>query len=203
MKRLTGTWKSPDRCRINESEMMSENADSNERVGKKVAPVRRLRASILEMMLLVAALAVSLRWPGLTVPTGLLFLYALGRRRGSPSRQTRVALGQIALALYLVPAWSFLFTPPEQWVPSPLRVFSLVPVFLPAALIVRRDWVTGTAFDLPGYAVGVVVLSMGSLAVIGGLGVVAKRGIAWRITCLILALGMSGISTFLFWMARY
>jgi len=175
---------------------MSEHVDSNESMEDRLARVRRPRVSILEMMLLVAALAVSFRWPGLSVPVGLLFLYALAQRRDILHRQTRVALGQIALALYLPPALWFLWVPPDWWVPSHLRVFSLLPVFLPSGLIMGSDWALRVAFDSPGYTVAVVVLSMSPLAVIGGLGVVAQRGIAWRIPCLIVASGMSAASTF-------
>jgi hypothetical protein len=60
------------------------------------------------MMMLVAALAVSFRWPVLTVPVSLLFLYTLAQRRDILRRQTRVAFGQIALALYLPPVLAFL-----------------------------------------------------------------------------------------------
>jgi hypothetical protein len=67
--------------------------------------IRRLNASILELMLLVAAAAVSFRWPGLSVPVGLLFLYALTQRRDILGQPTRVALAQVALvpkqALYI------------------------------------------------------------------------------------------------------
>ena len=87
---------------------MSEHADGSESGAKRLPLARRLRVSILEMMLLVAALAVSFRWPGLTVPVGLLFLYTLVRRRDILRRQTRVALGQIALALYFPPVLAFL-----------------------------------------------------------------------------------------------
>ena len=91
---------------------MSDHVRMNESQGKRLAPVRRLRASILEMMSLVAALAVSFRWPGLTVPVGLLFLYALAQRRDILRRETRIALGQVALASYLPPAVGPLFALP-------------------------------------------------------------------------------------------
>ena len=85
---------------------MSERVENNESAGIRVAPVWRLRVSILEMMWLVAALAVSFRWPGLTVPAGLLFLYSLAQRRDIFRRQTRVAFGQIASASALSSARS-------------------------------------------------------------------------------------------------
>ncbi len=73
---------------------MTEHGDRQESAEERLAPVRRPRVSILEMMVLVAALAVSFRWPGLSVPVGLLFLYTLARRRDILQRPTRVALGQ-------------------------------------------------------------------------------------------------------------
>jgi len=79
----------------------------------------------------------------------------------------------------------------------------MLPVFLPAGLIMGNDWALRVRIDSPGYTVAVVVLSMSPLAVIGGLGVVAQRGIAWRIACLIVASGMSALSTYVFWMAWY
>ena len=48
----------------------------------------------------------------------------------------------------------------------------------------------------PFFAVEIVVLStMTSLGMIGGLGVLARRGRAWRIACLTLAAAMSAAST--------
>src|SRR5262245_41938347 len=63
-----------------------------------------VRGSILEMMTLVAAVAISFRRLGMAVPAVLLFLYALVRRRNILARPTRVALGQVAVALYIPPA---------------------------------------------------------------------------------------------------
>ena len=108
MKQPTWTGRSPDRRCLDKGNLMSEHGDDDKSVGKTVAPARRLRVSILEMMLLVAVLAVSFRWPGLTVPVGLLFLYTLARRREILRRQTRMALGQVALALFLPPVLGFL-----------------------------------------------------------------------------------------------
>jgi hypothetical protein len=68
-------------------------------------PGHRLRVLLLEMVALVATAAVSFRWPGLCLPASLLFLYALARRRDLLPRTMRVALGQVALALYLRPPW--------------------------------------------------------------------------------------------------
>jgi hypothetical protein len=155
------------------------------------------RVSILELMGLVAAAAVSFRWPGLSVPVGLLFLYALAQRRDILGRQTRVALAQVALALYLPPAVGLLVFHyvAERWDLN-LEHFSFMPNFIPGALIsLTLPW-----FDrshAPFFAVEIVVLStMTSLAMIGGLGVLARRGRAWRIACLTLAGVMSAASTY-------
>jgi len=181
---------------------MNEHRDNHESTKEPLAPVHRLRASILEMMFLVAALAVSFRWPGLTVPVGLLFLYALAQRRDILRRQTRVALGQIALALYLPPAVVLLFEPYEWW-DYYLEHFSFMPNFIPATLIAPIlpwfDW-----FHAPLFALETVVLStMTSLAMIGGLGVLARRGRAWRIACLTLAVTMSAASTLFAWLLSH
>jgi hypothetical protein len=151
-------------------------------LGGWIAPIRRLRVSILEVMLLVAALAVSFRWPGLSVPVGLLFLYAIAQRRDILGRPTRVALVQVALALYLPPAVGILlFHYVEEGWDLNLERFSLMPNFIPGALIsLMLPW-----FDrshAPFFAVEIVVLStMISLGMIGGLGVLARRGRADRL----------------------
>src|SRR5262249_7869681 len=75
----------------------------------------RIRISSPQVMLLVAVRSASLRWPGMSVPVGLLSLYALARRQDILSRQTRVAFGQVALALYLPPALGFFLFPLEEW----------------------------------------------------------------------------------------
>ena len=78
-------------------------------LGGWIVTIRRLRVTVLEVMLLVTALAVSFRWPGLSIPVGLLFLYALAQRRDILGRPTRVALVQDALALYIPPTVGLLF----------------------------------------------------------------------------------------------
>jgi hypothetical protein len=194
---------------------MSEHADGSESAAKRLPPVRRLRVSILEMMLLVAALAVSFRWPGLTVPVGLLFLYTLARRRDILRRQTRVALGQIAVALYLPPVLAFLalhfwgsfgspdwrqywaFVGRDYFLGFFIGRLSLMPAVLPGFLImVTFRWAGTAVWSLGADKAELFVLSMITLAMIGGLGVLAKRGIAWRIPCLIVALGLSTLSTY-------
>jgi hypothetical protein len=70
-----------------------------------------------------------------------------------------------------------------------------MPNFIPGALIsLMLPW-----FDrsrAPFFAVEMFVLStMTSLVMIGGLGVLAQRGKAWRIACLTLAAPMSAAST--------
>jgi hypothetical protein len=176
---------------------MSERVASAESTEERLAPVRRPRVSIFEVMWLVAAVAVSFRWPGLTVPVSLLFLYALARRRDILRRPTRLALGQIALAVYLPPA-AGLFWAPLWWWNQDLEFFSLMPAFVPAALIMGLDWVVQVTRFSPSGTVEMVVLSLSPLVVIGGLGLVARHGIAWRIACLVVALGMFTLSTFVF-----
>jgi hypothetical protein len=91
---------------------MSKNVpDPKERV-EMTTRIRRLRASILELMVLMAALAVSFAWPGLSVPAGLLFLCARGQRRDFLCRQTRVGLGQIDVTSYLLAAVGLLLALP-------------------------------------------------------------------------------------------
>ncbi len=176
------------------------------------APGRRFQISILEIMLLVAALAVSFRWPGLTVPLGLVFLYALAQRRNILRRQTRVALGQVALALYLPPVLAFLalhlwgkfgpadwraywsFVGFEHFAGMFIGRLSLIPGLL-IAVGLHRAGAPFRAFE--GDIPEMVFLSLISLAVLFGLAVIAKRGSAWRVACLLVAAGMSALSTWI------
>jgi hypothetical protein len=64
-------------------------------------------------------------------------------------------------------------------------------------LIIGLEWTAYVVFFSPAVTVGLVILYLCILAVIGGLGVVARRGKGWRISCLIVALGMSALSTFI------
>ena len=158
---------------------------------------RRFRVSISELMLLVAAVAVGLRWPGLSVPVGLLFLYDLARRRALLSRRTLVALGQVALAAYLPPVLAFLglhlwgifgpadarqywsFVGRDYFLDLFIGDLSLVPnVYVPAWLIMRQGgihWVDNLSVPLE-LCVATVVLALSPLAMIVGLGMIAKRG---------------------------
>jgi hypothetical protein len=143
----------------------------------------RIRISILEVMLLVAVVAVSFRWPGLSVPVSLLFLYTLARRREILQRPTRVALGQVALALYLPTAVGLFLVPREEW-DYYLENFSLMPTYIAAGLLVDSLpwWFRFHSRLLP---IAIVVLSTTLLfAVIVWLGKVARHGWAWRIACL-------------------
>jgi hypothetical protein len=193
---------------------MSAHGDPAGSIEERPAPARRLQISILEIMLLVAALAVSFRWPGLTVPLGLVFLYALAQRRDILRRQTRVAFGQVALALYLPPVLAFLalhlwgksgpadwraywsFVGFEHFAGMFIGRLSLIPALLPGLLIAVGLHRAGAPFrafegDIPE----MVVLSLISLAVLVGLAMIAKRGSAWRVACLLVAAGMSALST--------
>jgi hypothetical protein len=82
-----------------------------------------------------------------------------------------------------------------------MEVFPFMPTFIPGALILglstaRNALGWAPMFDSPQHAVATVVLStMNPLAVIGGLGVLARRGRAWRMTCLIIAAALSTAST--------
>jgi hypothetical protein len=142
----------------------------------------------------------------LTVPVCLLFLFALAQRRDSLGWPTRVALAQVALALYLPPAVGLLLVPRVWWDRCLVENFQFMPIFIPGALILRLFTARDTMFwplfmfDSPLQTVATVVLStMIPLAVIVGLGVVARRGRAWRIACLIITAAMSAASTFLTW----
>jgi hypothetical protein len=176
---------------------MSEPIDNDEAKTKPLAPVRRFRVSIREVMGLVAAVAVSLRWPGLSVPVGLLYLYALARRRDLLSQSTRVALGQVALAVYLPPVMG-LFWAPLSWWDQHSEFFAVMPAYVPAGLIMGLNWVFQVTRFSPGGTVAMVVLALSPLVVIGGLGIVARLGIAWRIACLVVTLGISALSSFVF-----
>lgn len=167
-------------------------------MGQRVAPGRRLRASILDMMLLVAAIAVSLRCRDLSMPVALLFLYAFTRRRAILTPRRCDALGLVALALYLPPAALVLFEPVEWW-GDYLEHFSCMPGFVPAQLLAR----VLPGFDRnhePLFTVPMIVLSITiTLGEIVVFGILAARGKAWRIACLVLASMMSAASSFLTW----
>ncbi len=182
--------------------------------------IRRFRFSIFELMLLVAAVAVGLRWPGLSVPVGVLFLYFLAGRRDALSRRRLVALGQVALAVYLPPVLAFLglhlwgsfgpagerqywsFVGRDYFLNLFVGNLSFVPAYVPASLLMRLGgihWVDNLSVPLE-LCVATVVLAMSPLAVIVGLGVIAKRGLAWLIPCLVIAAGMSALSTLLLYL---
>jgi hypothetical protein len=177
---------------------MNQGGDKQESGDESLLRVRRPRVSILELMWLVAALGVCFRWPGLGLPVGLLFLYAFARRREILRRPTRLALGQIALALNLPPAMGLLAVPPEG-LDSYLEYFSFMPTFVPGALIaITLPWLNWN--QAPLFSVEIRVLSvMSAFAVIGALGKEAKRGRAWSIACFTLAVVMSAASTFVVW----
>ena len=104
---------------------------------------------------------------------------------------------QVALALYIPPAVGLLlFHYVEEGWNLYLEHFSTMPSFIPAALIsLMLPWFDWS--NAPFFAVEIVVLStMTSLGMIGGLGVLARRGRAWRIACLTLAGAMSAASTY-------
>jgi hypothetical protein len=161
--------------------------------------------TILDLMGLVAAVAVSLRWPGLSVPAFLLLFSVLAARRDILRRPTWVALGLIALALYVPPVLAvyLLYTGNAGWDDYLLQFFSLTPTFVPAAMIVGFQRVVQVVrFSSAGIA-GIVVLSLCPLILVAGSGAVARRGIAGRIAVLIVTLAMSAFSTFVFLVTMY
>ena len=176
---------------------MSEHRDGDEPEKGQPAPSRRPRTSIREVMGLVAAVAICLRWPGLSVPVGLAFLYVIARRREILRRPTRVAFGQVALALYLPTALG-IFCTPVWWWDTYTNYFSLMPSFFPATLILGLDWVVSVTRFSPAGTAAMVVLSLSPLGMIGGLVPIARRELAWRIGCLILAAAISTVSLLVF-----
>jgi len=177
---------------------VSDRVPTDQKVGERLAPARRLRVSIIELLLLVAAIAVSFRWPGLSVPVGLLFFLALAQRRDLLGRPTRVALALVALAIYLPPAGGLFWVPFEEW-DEYLGILPFMPNFIPGTLLARMlpwfDW-----YRAPLFPIETDVLStLTSLAMIVALGMLARRGIAWRIVCLTLAALMSAASTLIAW----
>ena len=72
-----------------------------------------------------------------------------------------------------------------------------MPAFVPGFFIMMMIPRAGTPrWSLDADTATLVILSMITLAVLGGLSAVAKRGIAWRIPCLIAAFAMSALSTY-------
>jgi hypothetical protein len=167
---------------------LSDHVDTPESMDDRPALDRRPRVSILELMLLVAAAAVSFRWPGLSVPVGLLFLYALTQRRDILGQPTRVSLAQVALVLYLPPAAGLFLVPREEW-GYYLENFSVMPTFIPWGLILASMY-WWFRFHSPLFQVAIVALwTITPVALILGLGV-ARRDLNWRIVCLSLTAAM-------------
>jgi hypothetical protein len=91
--------------------------------------------------------------------------------------------------MYLPPALGLFWFPFDAW-DQYLASFSLMPILALACIAVPRSLEDTAAM---------VALSLSTLAVIAGTAVIARQGNAWRIACLIVASGMSALSTFFFW----
>jgi hypothetical protein len=146
----------------------------------------RIRISILEVMLLVAVVAVSLRWPGLSVPVGLLSLYALARRKDILSRPTRVAFGQVALVLYLPPPLGLFLFPLEEWGHYLVHLSCMWTVYPWAGIAAVLEW-WFQAHSLLVTLATVLLAALVTLAVIWGPALVSQRGLNWRIATFRLA----------------
>jgi hypothetical protein len=181
---------------------MSEHGARDELTVARRAPFGRLRGSILEMMALVAAAAISFRWPGLAVPAFLLFLYSLVRRRNILAHPTRVALGQVALALYIPPALATLgsFLLLREDLDGYLTHFSFMANFIPGAILANLlpwfDRMHALLFTVEAMVLSTLI----DVAMIAGLGVLAARGRAWQIACLGLVASISAASTYIAWL---
>lgn len=161
------------------------------------APARRMRVSILELMGLVGAAAVCCRWPGLGVPVGLAALDVLARRRDLFARPTRAAIEQLVLALYLPTALGLLWAP-FWWWDTYLGYVSLLPTFIPSAGVLGLITGVNVTQGSPAGTAGMVLLSLIPPVAIAGLVPVVRRGLAWRVACLVLAAGLSTFSLFVF-----
>jgi hypothetical protein len=78
---------------------------------------------------------------------------------------------------------------------------SLIPAFVPAFILMipfgSREWALNPGNSTEFRAlVETVVLSLCPVVTIGVLGMVAKRGTAWRIACVTVATLISGLSTY-------
>ena len=194
---------------------MDERGDPHHDTPEQLAPVRRCQISIVEIMLLVAVFAVLFRRPGLTVPVASAFLFALAQRRDILRRETRVALGQIAMALFLPPILGFLglhlwgsFGPARREAILGLRRAGVLPE------VVRRPPLAhsgarsrppdrgrpavgrGAMWSLDIERIAMITSPIITLAMIGVLGLLATARRAWRIACLFIAAGISSLSTY-------
>lgn len=172
---------------------MDETAGGHELGDRGTRPARGLRASILEMMTLIVVLGVCFRWPGLSVPVGLLSLDALARRRGLLAPATLAAIRQITVALYLPPVAALLLVRFSDW-DGYLEMVSPMPAFLPGALILGFYRVFD-AFIMPEGTAIRITLSLASLAIAGGLVGIARLGPRRRVACVVIAIGLSVAST--------
>jgi hypothetical protein len=155
----------------------------------------------------------------MVAPVSLLFLDVFARRHNILLKPTRSALGQVALAVYLPPILTFLvmhlwacfesadlrlywaFVGRDYFMDLFLGRVSLIPTFVPAFILMfpfgGRDWALNPDNSTEFTAlVQTVVLSRCPVVMIGVLGMVAKRGTAWRIACVTVATLISGLSTY-------
>jgi hypothetical protein len=146
---------------------------------------------------LVAAAAICFRWPGLSIPVVWVCAYVLAWRRDSPTRPTRAAIGQVALALY-IPTALGLFWAPWWWWETYASYVSLLPSFFPAAFILSAVSGINVRYGSPEGTIGMVLISLIPPILIVGLGFIARRGRVWRISVLVFAAGMSVFSLLVF-----
>ncbi len=176
---------------------MNERSDVDIPEDRSSAQARRARVTILGMVGLVAAAAICFRWPGLSIPVVCVCAYVLAWRGDVRARPTRAAIGQVALALYVLTALG-LFWAPRWWWETYVRYVSLLPSFFPAAFILSGVSGINVRYGSPAGTIGMVLLSLIPPILIVALGFLARRGRVCRIAVLVFAAGMSVFSLLVF-----
>jgi hypothetical protein len=147
---------------------------------------------LIDLMIVVAAFALGLRWPWLIVPLGLLAVVTIAARNGTKGRHALMSLGQAALALYLPCLMGFSLRCDHcrsAWLSLLPTVPTLVPVMLVARLFDGR-LTDETSFLIASFtALGLILI----------LAWIASRGLIWRIASLAFVLIASGVSAFGLW----
>ncbi len=147
---------------------------------------------LIDLMIVVAAFALGLRWPLLIVPLGLLAVVTIAARNGTRGRHELIPLGQVALVMYL-PCLAGFSLHCDHCRSAWLSLLPTVPTLVPVMLFARLF--DGRLTDETSF----LIASFAALGLILVLAWVASRGIFWRIAILAFVLIASGVSAFGLW----
>ncbi len=173
------------------------------------APPRRFRASIGEIMGLVALVALACVWPGLIPTQVVAVLVWFGATRATEgARGRRISLGVVLAAVYLPALANFVAAPlivpilagAPDWGEAWSRAFPFAPGTLPAFLVFG---LTGIAKTVMGWHPGLEVIvwavlaSLATAAEVYALTLLAGRSRTRRIVAGALGLLVSALGAYL------